>query len=183
MSSSAAAASAWPWTLRSLNPTPPTNAPDAEFDIGSVLHAWDLSPAAIETETQKTIESTRAAYDLIGSLANSPDAALTYDAVIKVPIQMHYILMPSLFSLSFFIVSSQILLQQLGELERFASGRKGIIGLYMHVSDSKAVRDAAMEARKKLNSFETEMLYVYIRISRHYLLIFFAQLFSIRYNF
>lgn len=73
--------SVWPWTLNSLNPTPPIQ---TEFEIGNVLHTWDFSPAAIECETEKTIGAARTAYDIIGSLANCPDGALSYVAVIKV---------------------------------------------------------------------------------------------------
>ena len=52
----------------------------------------------------------------------------------------------------------------MAEAERFYGGRRDIIDLYMNVSDLKAVRDAAMEARKKLNSFSTEMLYVILSL-------------------
>ena len=79
--------SVWPWTLRSLNPTPPTN---TEHDVGSVLHTWDLTPDAIESEVAKTIELTRIAYDAVGSLANSPDGELSYDAVIKVSFSLNF---------------------------------------------------------------------------------------------
>ena len=79
--------SVWPWTLRSLNPTSPTN---TEHEVGSVLHSWDLTPEAIENEAVKTIELTRTAFDAVGSLANSPDDKLSYDAVIKVPLSLNF---------------------------------------------------------------------------------------------
>ena len=79
--------SVWPWTLRCLNPTSPTS---SEHDVGSVLHTWDLTPDAIESEAAKTIELARTAYDAVGSLANSPDGELSYDAVIKVSFSLNF---------------------------------------------------------------------------------------------
>ena len=56
------------------------------------------------------------------------------------------------------------------------AGRTRIIEFYMHVSASKAIRDAAAEGKQKLDLFETEMMYVFLwtRSILHLKLLYFS---------
>ena len=47
----------------------------------------------------------------------------------------------------------------MAEVDRFCYGRLRLFGLYIRVSVSKEVRDAAAAARTLLDSFQTQMLY------------------------
>ena len=64
----------------------------------------------------------------------------------------HLIALPYLFFLIF--------KQSLAEVDRLCYGRLRLFGLYIRVSVSKAVRDAAAAARTMLDSFQTQMLYL-----------------------